>query len=182
MASGPASADVLNRPARPTTEVDTQNRTPRRGWSGAAKGSGIEGDCRNGHPNHPRRAQRVQVRNQRGGNAKGSTPTPFCWPSTSRPTTGYSVWLSAVMRMTVQRAQRAWCSRPEDSVSGAPSNAGRDRPDRKWTREGRVPLHTLRADIDYAPRWPTTTYGVLGIKSGCFKGRCFPAEGATARR
>jgi small subunit ribosomal protein S3 len=40
----------------------------------------------------------------------------------------------------------------------------------EWYREGRVPLHTLRADIDYAEYRADTTYGVLGIKVWIFKG------------
>ncbi len=41
---------------------------------------------------------------------------------------------------------------------------------REWYREGRVPLHTLRADIDYGFAQATTTYGVIGIKVWIFKG------------
>ena len=40
----------------------------------------------------------------------------------------------------------------------------------EWYREGRVPLHTLRADIDYAHAEGHTTYGVCGIKVWIFKG------------
>lgn len=40
----------------------------------------------------------------------------------------------------------------------------------EWYREGRVPLHTLRADIDYGTAEANTTYGVLGIKVWIFKG------------
>src|SRR6266568_426330 len=40
----------------------------------------------------------------------------------------------------------------------------------EWYREGRVPLHTLRADIDYATSEASTTYGVIGIKVWVFKG------------
>ena len=40
----------------------------------------------------------------------------------------------------------------------------------EWYREGRVPLHTLRADIDYATYEAHTTYGVIGIKVWIFKG------------
>ncbi|MGP1957811.1 MAG: 30S ribosomal protein S3, partial [Arsenophonus sp. ER-QC15-MAG3] len=40
----------------------------------------------------------------------------------------------------------------------------------EWYREGRVPLHTLRADIDYNTAEAYTTYGVLGIKVWIFKG------------
>jgi len=41
---------------------------------------------------------------------------------------------------------------------------------REWYREGRVPLHTLRADIDYGTSEAKTTYGVIGIKVWVFKG------------
>ncbi len=40
----------------------------------------------------------------------------------------------------------------------------------EWAREGRVPLHTLRADIDYGVATAKTTYGVIGIKVWVFKG------------
>jgi len=40
----------------------------------------------------------------------------------------------------------------------------------EWTRDGRVPLHTLRADIDYGVAESNTTYGIIGIKVWVFKG------------
>ena len=40
----------------------------------------------------------------------------------------------------------------------------------EWYREGRVPLHTLRADIDYATAEGETAYGIIGIKVWIFKG------------
>ena len=40
----------------------------------------------------------------------------------------------------------------------------------EWYREGRVPLHTLRADIDYATSEASTTYGIIGIKVWVYKG------------
>jgi small subunit ribosomal protein S3 len=40
----------------------------------------------------------------------------------------------------------------------------------EWYREGRVPLHTLRADIDYGTAEAKTTYGIIGIKVWIFKG------------
>jgi small subunit ribosomal protein S3 len=46
----------------------------------------------------------------------------------------------------------------------------------EWTREGRVPLHTLRADIDYAYKTASTTYGILGIKIWVFKGEIIPGQ------
>lgn len=45
---------------------------------------------------------------------------------------------------------------------------------REWYREGRVPLHTLRADIDYAIAVARTTYGVIGVKVWIFKGEVLP--------
>lgn len=43
----------------------------------------------------------------------------------------------------------------------------------EWYREGRVPLHTLRADIDYGFAEALTTYGIIGIKVWIFKGEVF---------
>jgi small subunit ribosomal protein S3 len=56
----------------------------------------------------------------------------------------------------------------------------------EWYREGRIPLHTFRADIDYGLSEAKTTYGVIGVKVWIFKGEVFdkveeealPAEGA----
>lgn len=48
----------------------------------------------------------------------------------------------------------------------------------EWYREGRVPLHTLRADIDYGVAKASTTYGVIGIKVWVFKGEILTAEEA----
>jgi small subunit ribosomal protein S3 len=49
----------------------------------------------------------------------------------------------------------------------------------EWYREGRVPLHTLRADIDYGLGEAKTTYGVIGIKVWVYKGEVIP-KGETA--
>ncbi|MFQ6023353.1 MAG: 30S ribosomal protein S3 [Acidiferrobacterales bacterium] len=46
----------------------------------------------------------------------------------------------------------------------------------EWYREGRVPLHTLRADIDYGFAEAYTTYGVIGVKVWIFKGEIFDRE------
>ena len=54
----------------------------------------------------------------------------------------------------------------------------------EWYREGRVPLHTLRADVDYGTAEAHTTYGVIGVKVWIFKGEIFdkpePAAAETA--
>ncbi|NVN97313.1 30S ribosomal protein S3 [Candidatus Nomurabacteria bacterium] len=46
----------------------------------------------------------------------------------------------------------------------------------EWYREGRVPLHTLRADIDYGFAEAMTTYGLIGIKVLIFKGEILPGQ------
>jgi small subunit ribosomal protein S3 len=58
----------------------------------------------------------------------------------------------------------------------------------EWYREGRVPLHTFRADIDYGLSESHTTYGVIGVKVWIFKGEVFdkvieqvPVEGEAAQ-
>lgn len=47
----------------------------------------------------------------------------------------------------------------------------------EWYREGRVPLHTLRADIEYGLAEAKTTYGVIGVKVWVFKGEILPQQG-----
>lgn len=47
---------------------------------------------------------------------------------------------------------------------------------REWYREGRVPLHTLRADIDYGFAEASTTYGVIGVKVHIFKGEVLSSD------
>jgi small subunit ribosomal protein S3 len=47
---------------------------------------------------------------------------------------------------------------------------------REWYREGRVPLHTLRADIDYGVAEAKTTYGIIGVKVWIFKGEVLDAQ------
>jgi small subunit ribosomal protein S3 len=43
----------------------------------------------------------------------------------------------------------------------------------EWYREGRIPLHTFRADIDYGLSEARTTYGIIGVKVWIFKGEVF---------
>ena len=49
----------------------------------------------------------------------------------------------------------------------------------EWSREGRVPLHTLRADIDYGTAEAKTTYGIIGIKVWIYKGEIFDLAAAS---
>ncbi len=79
-----------------------------------------------------------------------------------------------VVRQAIQRAQRAGVEGIKVQVSGRLNGAEIARPE--WTREGRVPLHTLRADIDYAYTTAQTIYGTLGIKVWVFKGEILPGQ------
>lgn len=79
-----------------------------------------------------------------------------------------------VVRQAIQRAQRAEVKGIKIQVSGRLNGAEIARTE--WTREGRVPLHTLRADIDYGYRTALTTYGILGVKVWVFKGEIIPGQ------
>jgi len=70
-------------------------------------------------------------------------------------------------RTILQRAQRQNVNGIKIQVSGRLNGAEIARSE--WLREGRVPLQTLRADIDYATTEANTIYGVLGIKIWLFK-------------
>lgn len=81
-----------------------------------------------------------------------------------------------VVRQAMQRAQRAGVKGIKVQVSGRLNGAEIARTE--WTREGRVPLHTLRANIDYSYKTAQTTYGILGIKVWVFKGEVIPGQEA----
>lgn len=71
------------------------------------------------------------------------------------------------IREALQRAQKQNVKGIKIQVSGRLNGAEIARSE--WVREGRVPLQTLRADIDYATREANTIYGILGIKVWLFK-------------
>ena len=79
-----------------------------------------------------------------------------------------------VVRQAIQRAQRAGVEGIKIQVSGRLNGAEIARTE--YTREGKVPLHTLRADIEYSYRTAQTIYGVLGIKVWVFKGEIVPGQ------
>jgi small subunit ribosomal protein S3 len=79
-----------------------------------------------------------------------------------------------VVRQAIQRAQRAEVQGIKIQVGGRLNGAEIARTE--WVREGRVPLHTLRADIDYAYRTALTIYGILGVKVWVFKGEIIPGQ------
>lgn len=79
-----------------------------------------------------------------------------------------------VVRQAIQRAQKAEVLGIKIQVSGRLNGAEIARTE--WIREGRVPLHTLRADIDYSYKTASTIYGILGVKVWIFKGEIIPGE------
>ncbi|MBP0049329.1 30S ribosomal protein S3 [Marinobacterium sp. AK62] len=78
------------------------------------------------------------------------------------------VMFRRAMKRAVQNAMRQGAKGIKIQVSGRLGGAEIARTE--WYREGRVPLHTLRADIDYATYEAHTTYGVIGVKVWIFKG------------
>jgi len=86
---------------------------------------------------------------------------------------------SRAMRRAAQQAMRFGAEGVKIVCSGRLSGAEMAR--REWIREGRVPLQTLRADIDYARTEALTTYGRIGVKVWIYKGEVLPkvAEATT---
>lgn len=95
------------------------------------------------------------------------------------------------MKQAVTRAMRAGAKGIRIACAGRLSGSEMAR--REWVREGRVPLHTLRADIDYACREALTTLGRIGVKVWIYRGDLLPegkeeetpvplSGGPTARR
>ncbi|OUS28037.1 30S ribosomal protein S3 [Gammaproteobacteria bacterium 45_16_T64] len=78
------------------------------------------------------------------------------------------VMFRRAMKRAVQNAMRIGAQGIKVSVAGRLGGAEIARTE--WYREGRVPLHTLRADIDYASVRSETTYGTIGVKVWIFKG------------
>jgi small subunit ribosomal protein S3 len=75
------------------------------------------------------------------------------------------------MKRSVQNAMRLGALGIKVNVAGRLNGAEIARSE--WYREGRVPLHTLRADIDYGLAEARTTYGVIGVKVWIYKGEIF---------
>lgn len=83
------------------------------------------------------------------------------------------------MKKSVNSALRFGVKGIKISCSGRLGGAEMSRCE--WVREGRVPLHTLRADIDYALAEAKTTYGIIGIKVWIFKGEVLNKKDAPAK-
>lgn len=82
------------------------------------------------------------------------------------------------MKMAMQEALKAGAKGIKIAVSGRLGGAEMRR--REMYKEGRIPLHTLRADIDFAREIAKTTYGVIGVKVWLFKGEIIPDRNTAA--
>src|SRR6202167_1249188 len=78
------------------------------------------------------------------------------------------------MRKAVDSALRFGCKGIKVRVSGRLN--GNEIARSEWYLQGRLPLHTLRADIDYGFAEARTTYGVIGVKTWIYKGEILPAK------
>jgi small subunit ribosomal protein S3 len=84
------------------------------------------------------------------------------------------VMFRRAMKRAVQNAMRQGALGVKIQVGGRLGGAEIARSE--WYREGRVPLHTLRANIDYATAEAMTTYGIIGVKAWIFKGEILGIE------
>jgi small subunit ribosomal protein S3 len=156
---------------RKADQIDLEVRTARPGVVVGRGGSGIE-SLRNGLQGalkDPNRQIRINVVEVARVDADASLVAEYIIQQLER-----RVSFRRVVRQAIQRAQRAGVEGIKIQVSGRLNGAEIARTE--WTREGRVPLHTLRADVDYAYRTAQTTYGVLGVKVWIFKGEVIPGQ------
>ena len=82
------------------------------------------------------------------------------------------------MKKAIQQAMRAGGKGIKVMCSGRLGGAEMSR--REWYREGRVPLHTLRANIDYGFALAMTTYGIIGVKVWIYKGEAESSDSPAA--
>jgi small subunit ribosomal protein S3 len=156
---------------RKADQIDLEVRTARPGVVVGRGGAGIEA-LRSGLQKtlkDPNRQIRINVVEVNRVDADASLVAEYIVQQLER-----RVSFRRVVRQAIQRAQRAGVEGIKIQVGGRLNGAEIARTE--WTREGRVPLHTLRADVDYAYMTAQTTYGVLGIKVWIFKGEVIPGQ------
>jgi small subunit ribosomal protein S3 len=155
---------------RKAEQIDLEIHTARPGVVVGRSGSGIEKlrtDLQGALGNH--RQIRVNVIEVAQPDANAELIAEYITQQLER-----RVSFRRVVRQAIVRAQRAEVQGIKIQVSGRLNGAEIARTE--WTREGRVPLHTLRADIDYAYRTAKTIYGILGVKVWIFKGEIIPGQ------
>ncbi len=155
---------------RKADQIDLEVRTARPGVVVGRGGSGIEA-LRTGLQKElgGERPIRINVVEVARVDAEASLIAEYIVQQLER-----RVSFRRVVRQAIQRAQRAGVEGIKIQVAGRLNGAEIARSE--WTREGRVPLHTLRANIDYSYQTAQTTYGILGIKVWVFKGEIIPGS------
>jgi small subunit ribosomal protein S3 len=88
------------------------------------------------------------------------------------------VMFRRAMKRAVMNTMRSGAQGVKVRVAGRLNGAEISRAE--WTREGRIPLHTFRAEIDYGLAEAKTTYGIIGVKVWIFKGEVFDRAEAEA--
>jgi small subunit ribosomal protein S3 len=153
---------------RKADQIDLEVRTARPGVVVGRGGSGIEslrvGLQKNLGGDRPIRINVVEVARV---DAEAALIAEYIAQQLER-----RVSFRRVVRQTIQRAQRAGIEGIKIQVAGRLNGAEIARSE--TSREGSVPLHTLRADIDYAYYTASTVYGILGVKVWVFKGEIIP--------
>ena len=101
-------------------------------------------------------------------------------PETDAQLVAENIALQLVRRVSFRRAMKRGVSTAMKfgvkgiRVACAGRLGGAEMARKEWYREGRVPLHTLRADIDYGFAEARTTYGIIGVKVLIFNGEVLP--------
>ena len=88
------------------------------------------------------------------------------------------IYHNRAMKRAVRQAMRSGAEGVKVQCKGRLSGSEMSRV--TWMREGRVPLHTMRADIDYAQEEARTSYGRIGVKVWVYRGEILPGQTATA--
>jgi small subunit ribosomal protein S3 len=116
---------------------------------------------------------KVEDMNQSASELRPETDAALLAQSTSEQLVG-RVSFRRAMRRTVQTAMKSGALGVRVQCSGRLGGAEMSR--REWYREGRVPLHTLRAKIDYGTAEAKTTFGVIGVKVWVYHGDEVPQQ------
>lgn len=152
---------------RKADQVELTLKTARPGVVVGRGGSGIEELKANLEKLIGRRQIRINVQEVQRVDAEARLLADYIVEQLER-----RVAFRRAVRQAIQRAQRAGVQGIKIMVAGRLNGAEIARSE--WTREGRIPLHTLRADIDYTNRTAQTTYGIIGVKVWIFRGEILP--------
>ena len=127
-----------------------------------------------------REAHRARDQAQRDRGARIRRPTPTLLAQGIADQLQGRVSFRRAMKRAVQTAMKAGAQGVRVQCSGR--LGGSDMGRREWYREGRVPLHTLRADVDFGMATARTTVGAIGVKVWVYRGDVMPSLSATREK